>query len=255
MNSSPSGVRYKKLAAHYDELFAPVRGPGDAARERILARILPRVKTACDLGCGTGLTTLALAHRGIRMYAVDLSPVMCGITRDKVRRAALNVRVIRADMREFRLPQTVDLVVCEGDALNHVPDRSDLAPVAHSVARALSPGGHFFFDVNNRAGFKRYWTGTFYVERPRTLLYMRNGNDFQNDRAWCDIDIFVKEGNLWKRHRERVEEVCWSGSEIRSELLRAGFESVRAWDATPFFEGDPMMRPGCRSLYLARKGG
>ncbi len=130
-----------------------------AARERVLGRILPHVETACDLACGTGATALNLAHEGIRMYAVDLSPLMCRLTREKAARTRLPVRVLRADMRNFRLPEPVDLITCEYDALNHVPQPADLRTVAKVVARALRPGGYFYFDVNNSLGFERYWSG------------------------------------------------------------------------------------------------
>jgi len=52
---------------------------------------------------------------------------------------------------------------------------------------------------------------------------------------------------------ERVEEVCWTPSEIGRTLREAGFGQVRAWDATPFFKNDPTIRPGYRTFYLARK--
>jgi hypothetical protein len=48
------------------------------------------------------------------------------------------LRVLRGDMREFRLPEPVDLVLCEFDALNHVPRKGDLAPVAVTVREASS---------------------------------------------------------------------------------------------------------------------
>ncbi len=51
------------------------------------------------------------------------------------------------------MPEPGDLVSCEFDALNHVPRKADLALVAKAVARALRPGGHFCFDVNNRLSF------------------------------------------------------------------------------------------------------
>src|SRR5208282_5999159 len=111
------------------------RFPIDAARERVLGRILPQVETACDLACGTGTTALILARKGIKMYALDLSPLMCRLAREKAGRARLPVRVFRADMRHFRLPQSVDLVTCEYDALNHVPRRADLRFVAKAVQR------------------------------------------------------------------------------------------------------------------------
>jgi len=52
-------------------------------------------------------------------------------------------------MRTFCLPEPVDLVTCEYNALNHLPQKADLARTVRAVARALRPGGYFYFDVNN----------------------------------------------------------------------------------------------------------
>src|SRR4051812_3236540 len=136
------------MAKYYDEFFASAHAPLDRAREKTLAHVLPQVKVACDLACGTGTTAVTLAQRGMRVYAVDMSPAMCALTREKVKRERAQVKVIRSDMRSFRLPERVDLITSEYDALNHIADRSDLSKVATAVARALNPGGHFYFDVN-----------------------------------------------------------------------------------------------------------
>jgi SAM-dependent methyltransferase len=243
---------YRWLAHYYDEIFSAYRLPLDRARERILERILPHIENACDLACGTGTTALELARKGIRMYGVDLSPYMCRLTRENARRAGLTVRVLRGDMRSFRLPQKVDLITCEFDALNHVPTRADLGKVVRSVKRALRPGGYFFFDVNNSLGFKRYWTGTVWIEKPQVVLVMRNGHNRQASRAWADVEWFVREGTCWQRKHERVEEVCWTSDEIRHIFREAGFDWVRAWDAAPFFKDNPVVRRGCRTIYLVR---
>lgn len=225
----------------------------DTARERLLSRIMPGVGTACDLACGTGTTALNLARSGITMYAVDLSPLMCRLTREKAKRAGLPIRVIQADMRNFRLPGTVDLITCEFDALNHVPGKADLRKVAKAVARALRAGGHFFFDVNNPLGFERYWKGAVWFEKPGVTVVMRNGHSRGADRAWSDVEWFVRQGKLWRRYHERVEEVCWDADEIQRTFHETGFEQVRAWDAAPFFKDNPPVGPGCRTIYLARK--
>lgn len=244
---------YRWLAQYFDTIFSSFRSPIDAARQHALGRVLPHTKSACDLACGTGTTALTLAREGIKMFAVDLSPVMCRLAREKARRARLPLRVLRADMRGFLLPEPVDLVTCENDALNHVPRKADLRMVAKAVAAALCPGGYFFFDVNNRLGFERYWSRTFWTEKPGVVVVMRNGNDSRRDRAWSEIEWFIREGSLWRRRHERVDEVCWSSEEIARALQKAGFDWLRAWDAAPFFKDDPLVCPGCKTIYLARK--
>ena len=243
---------YKWLAKYYDQFFT-FHLPGfEAARRRVLGDILPRLESACDLACGTGSTALLLAGRGIKMFGVDLSPVMCRLARQKAHRARLPLRILRADMRDFRLPEQVGLVLCEFDALNHVPRKTDLRRVARAVSRALRPGGYFFFDVNNRRAFEKIWPGSSWMEQPGVVLLMHGGYDRERDRGWINAEWFLRIGKLWRRHRERIEQVAWTSAEIRRTLRDAGFDRVQAWDAR-LFSRMPNISPGCRTFYLARK--
>ena len=251
---APAVRPYHWLAQYYDDFFLPIHSPLDAARERLLRRILPGVKTVCDLACGTGTTAIGFARRGIRTYALDLSPHMCKLARQKIRSTRFRVPVLQADMRSFKLPERVNLITCEGDAINHIPRKQDLRSVARCVTRALQPGGYFFFSINSPIGFRKYWTGTVCLEKPGAVMVMRSGHSAKADKAWSDIDWFIREGRGWRRRRERVEEVCWTRDEIRHVFLMAGFDQLRAWDAAPFFKDNAVMYPGCYNLYLARKG-
>ncbi len=207
--SKPGIVQpYRLLAQYFDRVFAGNRGCIEAAHRAILEPILPGVRVACDLACGTGTTALHLASRGIRMYGVDVSPAMCRAARGKAREKKLALRVIQADMRDFRLPEKADLILCEFDAINHVPRRSDLQRVFSAVARALRPGGNFFFDVNTLAGFDKYWRDIWWIERPGIVLAMRNGHDLKRRKAWCVCEWFVQERRFWRRHTERVWRRC-----------------------------------------------
>ncbi len=244
---------YKILAEHYDELFGFTRSWGALARANLLADVFPRIDAACDLACGTGTAAVELARRGLKVYAVDLSPAMCRLARRKIRASGLPAQVIRADMRDFHLPRQVGLVTCEFDALNHVPQRKDLGSVTRAVARALHPGGHFYFDVNTELAFERIWPVTWWLEKPGVVLVMRGEYDRSAGKAFADAEWFIREGRLWRRRHEYIEQVCWTDQEIRGALRDAGFCSIRKWDAAPFFKDDPFVRPGYRTFYLARK--
>jgi len=244
---------YTLLAKYYDQMFNVYLPAADSVRARLLGKILPSAASACDLACGTGTTALELARQGLKVFAVDLSPAMCDISRKKAHRARLPLVVIKADMRNFRLPEPVGLVTCEFDALNHVPNKSDLASVAGAVARALRPGGYFYFDVNNRRSFEEAWQSTWWTDLPGAVIVMHGGYDRARDKAFSDVELFIREGRHWQRFRERVEEVCWTPTEIRDALSEAGFDRIRAWDAARFFESNPVIRAGHRTFYLARK--
>ena len=163
----PEHRSYTFLARYYDQFFSSHIPEYQRARRELLREILPEVQSACDLACGTGTTAIELACRGIKVFAVDLSPTMCRLARSKARSAGAHMVVIRGDMRTFSLPERVDLVTCEYDAVNHLPHKSDLARTARAVARALRPGGYFYFDVNNRRHLEKNWPGTQLVGKAR----------------------------------------------------------------------------------------
>jgi len=254
MPSASSNRPYTLLARYYDQLFAPYFDWSRHARRCLLGEILPRVRSACDVCCGTGTTALEFARRGIKVYALDLSPTMCRLARAKTVRAHAPVTVMRGDMRTFRLPEQVDLITCEFDALNHVPRKADLNRVAKAAARALRPGGYFYFDVNNRVHLETNWPSTWWLEKPGVVMVMRGSYDHRRDKGCENVEWFIREAGCWRRFRERVEEVWWTAAEIRRALRTAGFRRIRSWDASRFARGDPYLRAGCRTFYLAQRG-
>jgi len=244
---------YTLLAHFYDQLQVQAPGMNRYARQKVLGKILPRVRSVCDLGCRTGTTALEFARRGLKVYAVDLSPTMCRQARQKARRARLRVRVICADMGAFRLPEQVDLVTCEFNPLNHLPRKGDLSGVARSVARALHPGGHFYFDLNTRRSLEELYPSTHWFEKRNFCMLLHGGYDRRRKKGWLDIEWFLPEGKLWRRHREHMEDVWWTDDEIRRTLRRAGFQHIRAWDAVKVRPPSLKSRPGYDIYYLAQK--
>ncbi len=248
---------YSLLARYYDQLTRGAPRMNRLARQKVLGRILARVRTVCDLGCGTGTAAIELGRRRLTVYAFDLSPEMVRLARRKIRRLPTRLReriaIQRADMRSFRLSQPVDLVLSQFNPINHLPRKSDLVRAFRAVARALRPGGWFLFDVNTRRTYAQIYSMTRWEEKPGFCLVYRGRFFPKRDKAWLDLEWFIREGATWRRYHERIEDTCWSDAEIRRALRRAGFHHLRAWDGTQVRPPSPYQKRGMDAYYLAQK--
>jgi predicted TPR repeat methyltransferase len=94
-----------------------------------------------DLGCGTGLSGLALAPFAERLEGLDLSPAMLA----QAERHGVYAALHEADLLDFlpRHPGAFDLIAA-ADVLNYL---GDLAPALAAMAAALAPGGIAAFSV------------------------------------------------------------------------------------------------------------
>lgn len=143
---------------HYDTLLAPIYSwtLGDfdarvAASCELLQGLLrdsrdsgapQRPGRALDLGCGTGVQTLALARLGYRVTGVDFSVVMLDEYRARTR--GLEVTAIEADLTRFDAGEGHAVAVCFGDTVSHLASWDDVRGFFANVHRSLEPSGHFF---------------------------------------------------------------------------------------------------------------
>jgi DNA-binding winged helix-turn-helix (wHTH) protein len=251
--SDPVNAPYALLARHYDALCGYAAGINRHARAQILGAVLPKVRRVCDVGCGNGETALEFARRGLEVHALDLSPVFCQAVRERARSAGLGVTVHCADMRDFSLPSPVDLVLAEFASLNNLADRRDLPRVLHAVAGALTPGGWFCFDVNTARSLRIEYPQTFWIEHSRFKLAQHGSLAADGRRARIDFEWLVPAGRLWRHVRETLWHVCWTDTEIKQALRKAGFELVRHFDGFDVRPKMPGVNRGTDAYYLARK--
>ncbi|MGW5515140.1 class I SAM-dependent DNA methyltransferase [Nocardia africana] len=96
-----------------------------------------RVRSAADLGCGTGRTGHWLRGRGVaHIDGVDLSAGMLSVARDR----GAHTTLTQADVRDSGLPSgTYDLVICSLID-EHLPE---LTPLYAEARRLAAPGGAF----------------------------------------------------------------------------------------------------------------
>lgn len=143
---------YRARAGEYDEWFARTgrydRGEDHTRKwfaevavvERALEAANPRGR-CLELACGTGLWTRKLAEHCDSITAVDASPEVIAINRERA--TAGNVEFVQADLFAWEPEEDAYDFIFFSFWLSHVPQERFDAFWA-MVARALAPGGTVF---------------------------------------------------------------------------------------------------------------
>ena len=148
-------VAYDELAARYDRIPVENRINGymrRVSRARILGAFPPGSRIL-EIGCGTGDEALALASRGATVVALDASPEMVRIARQKAAERGLEDRAtfLPAEARDLpHLAESLGAPFDGGYASFSLAYEPDLAPVARGLDALLRPGAAFLASVPSR---------------------------------------------------------------------------------------------------------
>jgi SAM-dependent methyltransferase len=144
MTSTPVADHYER---HLGPIYTWMIGDIDAAFARSNLELdslgLPAGGTAIDLGAGFGLHALPLARRGFSVIALDsYQPLLDELSS---RAGSLPVRAVNANLNAFRelLEGPVDVILCMGDTLTHLPDTASVDSLLADAAASLKDGGIF----------------------------------------------------------------------------------------------------------------
>ena len=244
---------YEALAASYDRLTNDVDyGATVAFYREILAREGLRPRTAVDLACGTGSVSVLLAEQGLTVTGVDLSEEMLTVAQQKAGDLENPPRFVRQSLQNLVLPRGVDLAVCALDSLDYITDPKDCAEAIRRVYRALNPGGIFIFDVNTPEKLRAMDGQVFLDEDDDVYCVWRGEFDEKTNICSYGMDLFQRQGRLWRRSFEEHREYAYSAQQLTGYLKDAGFTNIRVY-------GDRRMeppQPGEQRVYFkARKGG
>jgi SAM-dependent methyltransferase len=98
-----------------------------------------------DVPCGGGRHSLALAARGYRVTAVDVSSDFLRAAQAQARERNLEVDWRQADMRDLPWREEFDGAFCFGNSFGYLDDEGN-ADFLRAIARTLKPGARFLLD-------------------------------------------------------------------------------------------------------------
>jgi SAM-dependent methyltransferase len=123
------------------------------------AKIVGRVRSVIELAAGPAEHARELARRGLRATALDHTPAMCAYAAAQAKAGGVDLDVVEADMRDFRLadadgrPAVFDLAITMLNSVCHLFTLDDLVNHLTAVAAHLAPGGLYIVELAHPADF------------------------------------------------------------------------------------------------------
>ena len=229
---------YESLAPWYDGFTRDVPYAALADfYENLLHREGQARLTLLDLCCGTGTLTLELAKRGHELIGVDRSPEMLALAQEKAGETpdVIPPVFLCQEAAELDLYGTVQGALCCLDGLNYLPPE-ELPALFRRLHLFIEPGGRFAFDFHAPEHLRALDGEVFVDESADALCLWRGEFDETENALFYGMDIFSREGRLWRRTEEEHVEYAHSPEQLTALLEQAGFCTVRLIRDGPMHE-------------------
>ena len=141
--------------------------------------------------------------------------------------------------------------MCALDSLDYIIAPDDCAAAIRRVNKALNPGGIFIFDVNTPEKLQAMDGQVFLDEDENVYCVWRGEFDRKSNICSYGMDLFQRQGNMWRRSFEEHREYAYTRPQLTRLLKAAGFTGIHVYGDRTFAaprEGEQRM------FFSARKG-
>ena len=223
-----SDIPYQNLAKFYD-YFADCEADSIYA-EKIQSYLKHKSSlNLLDIGCGTGTFTVEFVRAGYLLDAIDLSPVMIDVARQKAKESLTESELTRlkfqvADIDEYDSKTKYDALLLLTDTMNHINPISMLT-IPKRLSDLTADNGLIIFDLLKHDFLaEERGDNTWYVELPdaddpKEIMVWENYWDEDNEIATSNFTFFTAENNLYRRSTDTVTEYFYDHTALINDFL------------------------------------
>lgn len=183
-----------------------------------------------DMGCGTGILTRMLYHKGYDMIGVDISQEMLDEAYSKnTGEKECDIMYICQDMCELDLYSTVGTIISTCDSVNYLLEDNEIISCFEGVENYLYPGGLFVFDFNTIHKYRDViGENTIAETNDECSFIWDNYYDEEADINEYDLTLFIRDDDsgMYRKETETHYQRGYSARSIAEYIKKAGLELV-----------------------------
>ena len=215
--------------------------------DNILQLIEFKGTSILDLCCGPGRCSIALAKKGYFVTGVDKTGFLLKKAIAQAKVENLSIGWIKDDMRNFKHPDSYDLILSMFTSFGYFDDKNEDIEVLKNIFSNLKSGGKCLIDVMGKERIAK-------ILQPTTSETLDDGSMMvQKHRIfddWTRIEnewIIVKNG---KAESFKFHHTVYSGQELKNLFEKVGFVNTRLYGD---LEGRPYGSEAQRLIIVGEK--
>lgn len=212
---------FTKSAKFYDAIynFKDYKAASEKLN-KIIKEINPRAKTLLDTACGTGKHIEHLQHY-YEAEGLDINEELLEIARKRCPNSVFHI----ADVSNFSLKKTYDVITCLFSSIAYVKTEEKLFSTLKYMSLHLNDGGlvivePWFSKENFRTGTI---TANHYDEKELKITWMYT-SEIENDMSVLDINYLVGTPEEITYFKEKHEIGLFDDTQYRKAFTNAGLE-------------------------------